>query len=183
MTEVDDEITRELQLAEIRLFSHKTFPALDVITQENLLLAQGRLSVPTTAASVPPDRQDDGLSKDSYSNKLDVQVSGQGGRGGPLLSNTGRPLQPFTLTGRRTELRNGVFRPGHNLPSMSIAEYLAEERRRGGILDTAQNAGTQRLHDDEDRMEAADAETMKARKWDEFTESNPKGAGNTLNRG
>ena len=36
---------------------------------------------------------------------------------------------------------------------------------------------------DEDNVAKADAETMKAREWDEFTEANPKGSGNTLNRG
>jgi hypothetical protein len=36
---------------------------------------------------------------------------------------------------------------------------------------------------DEDNLDKADAETMKAREWDEFTEANPKGSGNTINRG
>lgn len=36
---------------------------------------------------------------------------------------------------------------------------------------------------DEDDMDQADMETMKARDWDEFTEANPRGSGNTMNRG
>ena len=36
---------------------------------------------------------------------------------------------------------------------------------------------------DEDDMDAADRATMKARDWDEYVEANPKGSGNTLNRG
>ena len=36
---------------------------------------------------------------------------------------------------------------------------------------------------DEDDFGKADEETMKARDWDEFKEANPKGSGNTLNRG
>lgn len=36
---------------------------------------------------------------------------------------------------------------------------------------------------DEDDYRKADAETEKAREWDEFREENPRGSGNTLNRG
>jgi immunoglobulin-binding protein 1 len=66
---------------------------------------------------------------------------------------------------------------------MSIDEYLEEERRRGGIIDGGGNAQENQPAPDEDNMEAVDAATMKAREWDEFVEANPKGAGNTLNRG
>jgi hypothetical protein len=41
-------------------------------------------------------------------------------------------LRPFTLLDSRDRLRKGVFGPGHNLPTMTIDEYLEEERRRGG---------------------------------------------------
>ena len=98
------------------------------------------------------------------------------------MSTSGKPLQPFTLTDKRTQLRDGVFRPGHNLPTMSIDEYLEEERRRGGIIEGGGNSAPA-PEVDEDNMALADAETMKAREWDEFKESNPKGSGNTLNRG
>lgn len=110
-------------------------------------------------------------------------MSGLGRRGGPLLDPKGKPLQPFTLTDKRTQLQQGVFRPGHNLPTMSIDEYLEEERRRGGIIEGGGNANAPQPEPDEDNMEQADAATMKAREWDEFVEANPKGAGNTLNRG
>jgi hypothetical protein len=66
---------------------------------------------------------------------------------------------------------------------MSIDEYLEEERRRGGIIDGGGPQSQIRPQVDEDDMEAADRETMKAREWDEYVEANPKGSGNTLNRG
>ena len=106
----------------------------------------------------------------------------KGGKG-PILSKDGRPLQPFTLTNKRTQLQQGVFRPDHSLPTMSIDEYLAEEKRRGGMIEGGGEASAQPQQVDEDNMEWADAETMKAREWDEFTEQNPKGSGNTINRG
>lgn len=126
-------------------------------------------------------RTTDRKGPDGYSERLDGPLP-QGRRGGPLLSTTGKPLQPFTLTDKRNQLRDGVFRPGHNLPTMSIDEYLEEERRRGGILDGS-GSSIPAPELDEDNMALADAETMKAREWDEFKEANPKGSGNTLNRG
>jgi immunoglobulin-binding protein 1 len=104
-------------------------------------------------------------------------------RGGPLLSKEGKPLQPFTITDRRTQLRQGVFRPGHSLPTMTIEDYLEEEKRRGGIIDGGGETQNPAAAPDEDNMELADQETMKARAWDEYAEANPKGSGNTLNRG
>lgn len=66
---------------------------------------------------------------------------------------------------------------------MSIDEYLEEEKRRGGIIEGGGEQSGIRPEPDEDNFEKADAETMKAREWDEFTEANPRGAGNTTNRG
>lgn len=91
-------------------------------------------------------------------------------------------MQPFTLLDRRTQLQQGVFRSGHNLPTMSIDEYLEEEKRRGNVIQGGEQSGIQ-PEIDEDDMDKADEETMKARAWDEFTEANPRGSGNTLNRG
>jgi immunoglobulin-binding protein 1 len=105
------------------------------------------------------------------------------GGSGPLLSKDGKPKQPFTILGSRAEMAKNVFRPGHNLPTMSIDEYLEEERKRGGIIEGGGPSSGIPPVPDEDNYEKADAETMKQRAWDEFTEANPKGAGNTLNRG
>lgn len=118
-----------------------------------------------------------------YSDRLDIGLS-SGGRGrGPILSKTGVPLQPFVLTSRRTDIQKGVFRSGHNLPTMTIEEYLEEEHRRGGIIEGGGEQSGVPKEIDEDDIEKADEETMKLRAWDEFTEENPRGSGNTLNRG
>lgn len=66
---------------------------------------------------------------------------------------------------------------------MTIDEYLAEERRRGGMVDGGGEQSGRSVEPDEDNLMKADAETMKAREWDEFTEANPRGSGNTINRG
>jgi hypothetical protein len=64
---------------------------------------------------------------------------------------------------------------------MSIDEYLEEERKRGGVVQGGNNEQVQEI--DEDDLIKADQETMKARSWDEYKEDNPRGSGNTLNRG
>jgi hypothetical protein len=64
---------------------------------------------------------------------------------------------------------------------MSIDEYLEEEKRRGGILEGGTEPPKQEV--DEDDMEAVDRATYKARQWDDFTDDNRKGSGNTLNMG
>ena len=66
---------------------------------------------------------------------------------------------------------------------MTIDEYLAEEKRRGGMVDGGGEQSGVAPESDEDNVYKADVETMKAREWDEFVEENPKGSGNTLNRG
>ena len=103
---------------------------------------------------------------------------------GPLLDSKGKPLRPFTLLGGgRQEVKDGVFRPGHSLPTMSIDEYLEEERKRGGIIEGGGEKSGIKPEVDEDDYEISDAATMKAREWDEYVEANPKGSGNTINRG
>ena len=155
-----------------------------MVTQESTILAQGRSAEPGKQLVVNDNRESTRRLPAEYSERLDGPntLPGLGGRG-PLLDPSGKPLQPFTLTDKRTQLKNGVFRPGHNLPTMSIDEYLEEEKRRGGILDSSSATNGQTVNFDEDNDVHVDAATMKAREWDEFVEANPKGAGNTLNRG
>ncbi|KAL2006179.1 hypothetical protein VTN00DRAFT_9833 [Thermoascus crustaceus] len=181
----EDDIPRQLYLAEINLYTHQTFQSLDLLSQELSMLSKMRdmPQPPESLHSSDPRRQRD-ADKTGYSERLDPPLAQllKNGRAGPLLSKDGKPLQPFVLTDRRTQLQKGVFRPGHNLPTMTIEEYLEEEKRRGGIVEGG-NQPTTEKEADEDDMDKADEETMKARAWDEFKEENPRGSGNTLNRG
>lgn len=188
----DDALLRALSFAEINLQTHNTFHALDMIAQELKILSLAPPAPPPHSRGLEPDfreRQRNGHHSSSYSDRLDPSISqllSGSGKAGPILSKNGKPLQPFTLLGSsndRQRLRNGVFRPGHNLPTMSIDEYLAEEKRRGGIIEGGGEQSGVAPEPDEDNFDRADQETMKAREWDEFKEENPKGSGNTLNRG
>ena len=179
----DDSTIREVYLADIQLSTHRTFHALDMIAQELKILA---LMPPTPAVEQPdPIDSRDGSTRerDSYSERLDAPHTSLMGKGGPILNSEGRPLKPFTLLDNRQKLRKGVFRPDHSLPTMTIDEYLAEEKRRGGMVDGGREKSGRSAEVDEDDLEKADQDTMEAREWDDYTESHPKGSGNTLNRG
>ncbi|GAO18156.1 uncharacterized protein UV8b_01187 [Ustilaginoidea virens] len=174
----DEEPVRQAYLADVAYHTHKAFEGLDSLNREAEMLALAPAEEPRhPAAAADPDA----------SLRLDEPFLGGGGSGvvgrggGPLLSRQGRPLQPFTLVGSRADLARGVFRPGHNLPTMSIDEYLAEERRRGNMLEGGTDPPAREV--DEDDADAVDRETYKAREWDDFKDDNRRGAGNTLNMG
>lgn len=179
--EHNEDLLRQLQRDTIRLSVHKTFDALESIGQELKVLDMAPPAPPALPEPSSDPRQRTGRT-DGYSERLD-DLSRVAGRGGPILDAQGKPLRPFTLLDKRTQLQQGVFRPGHNLPTMTIDEYLEEERRRGGIIEGGGPQSGVREEVDEDDVDKADEETMKARAWDEFKEANPRGSGNTLNRG
>ncbi|WEW60951.1 Type 2A phosphatase-associated protein 42 [Emydomyces testavorans] len=183
--EKDDDVVRQLYLAEINLYIHQALQSLDMLSQELSMLKAAQRVESAHPPEPPRDaRRADENNTSGYSDRLDIGVSpGDRERGRPLLSTTGVPLQPFVLTSRRAEIQRGVFRPGHNLPTMTIEEYLEEERKRGGIIEGGGEQSGAPKEIDEDEMDKADEETMKARAWDEFKEENPRGSGNTINRG
>ena len=132
--------------------------------------------------------------------RLDTGWTSASAANGPLLSETGRPLRPFTITAsstatKREQLASEVFRPSHRLPTMSIDEYLEEEARRGNIIQGGGHSQSQQPTPREQRAERAendgtrdaeDAEEearQEAIYWDSFKESHRRGEGNTMNRG
>ena len=182
---VDDEVVRNLFVAELDLNVHNAFQTLDMVTQERQVLKEMPDQTTNQADIGAQDSRDRrNGSKQEYSERLDPSTllnSNRPHKG--ILDSSGKPLQPFTITSKRGEMRKGVFGPGHSLPTMSIDEYLEEERKRGGIIEGGGPASEVVREPDEDDLAAVDAATLKAREWDEFTEANPKGAGNKINRG
>lgn len=134
------------------------------------------LSTPTPQGPSSDARERSGGLRDNeeYSDRLDSRNLLSSANAGPILSSSGKPLRPFTLLDSRQTLKEGVFKSGHNLPTMTIDEYLDEERARGGIIEGGGEASGISPEPDEDNYEKADAEVLKAREWDEFVESNPK---------
>lgn len=179
----DEDALRQLHLTKISLCVHQTFASLESLAQELQILALAPPTPPPNAGSATDDSRQRDRRGDGYSERLDAPLAGLTNRTGPILSADGKPLRPFTLLDNRQRVQQGVFRPDHSLPTMSIDEYLEEERKRGGIIEGGGEQSGIRPEPDEDDMEKADVETMKARAWDDFKDDNPKGAGNTMNRG
>ncbi|KAI9742679.1 MAG: hypothetical protein M1818_003820 [Claussenomyces sp. TS43310] len=180
--ENDDDAVRQLHLANVRLCTHRTFKGLEDITRELEVLALAPPALSAGPQGISRDnRERNAIPRESYSDRLDTLENSSSS--GPILSRDGKPLRPFTLLSGRQRIQDGVFRPDHNLPTMTIDEYLEEERARGGIIEGGGEASGLAPEPDEDNHSKSDAETMKARQWDEYVEANPKGSGNTLNRG
>ncbi|KAF5872731.1 putative type 2a phosphatase-associated protein 42 protein [Botrytis fragariae] len=181
----DEDAIRELEIAKLSLCSHNAFQSLESINRELEILAMAPVGPQVPQGQQSDDRERIGGLRGpdaGYSDRLDMRDITTNNKG-PILSTGGKPLRPFTLLESRQALQKGVFRPGHNLPTMTIDEYLEEERARGGIIEGGGEASGIIPEIDPDDFEKMDEETEKARRWDEFTEDNPKGAGNTLNRG
>lgn len=81
---------------------------------------------------------------------------------------TTRIDKPFKLVKDRKNVAEGVFKYGHNLPTMTIEEYLELERRRGNIISGGGAASTVKLEIDEDDEETTEIELKKAREFDEL---------------
>lgn len=181
----DEGALRSLHLTNVTLAVHQSFQALEGAAQELEILSM----IPPAPQRNGPSPDEDVRQRDrnvaEYSERLDMPLSqlAGNGRNGPILSTEGRPLRPFTLLDTRQRMQQGVFGPDHSLPTMTIDEYLEEERKRGGMIDGGGPQSQQRPQVDEDDMDKADEATMKAREWDEFAEANPKGSGNTMNMG
>ncbi|PVH96019.1 TAP42-domain-containing protein [Periconia macrospinosa] len=189
LAENDDSTIRDLHLTNLTHQTHQTFASLESLAQELhiISLAPPPSSTPSHAFSPnDPDARDPTRESAASTDRLDTTIPLSTRYTGPLLSKTGKPLRPFTLTGSsmsRSQMTRDVFRPDHSLPTMSIDQYLEEERKRGGIIEGGGEQSGIREVVDEDDLDKADEETMKARAWDEFVEGNPKGSGNTINRG
>lgn len=101
-------------------------------------------------------------------------------------------LQPVAQTIRRQEIADGVFRPGWNQPTMTLAELGERERAeaiaRGEAQKVAEAEAKLRPRryeqlvkdgmEDDDKLVEASAKLD--REWDDWKEENPRGSGNKM---
>ncbi|KAI7849282.1 TAP42-like protein [Circinella umbellata] len=174
-----DDMERDWVLASIQLYIIKALQHLQSIDQELVMVKE--------MEAMTNDRRRMMSSKSGQRQEEPIRDQRASpptwGRDKPLLNKQGRPLQPFVITNKREELRDQVFRPGWSLPTMTIDEYLEQEEERGNIIRGGGKAPPEKEEIDDNDYEALNAETMKNREWDEFTEANPKGWGNRGNKG
>ena len=113
----------------------------------------------------------------------------------------------------RARFQAQVFQPDHRLPTMTIDEYLEIERQRGNIISgggyvssrascvlwltnvttspasEAKPTSKEQLAIDAEQdgtvfgEEKAEEKRQKDESWAQYTDTHPKGAGNTMNRG
>ncbi|CCO34159.1 putative protein C63,05 [Rhizoctonia solani AG-1 IB] len=190
--DMDDETRRELTIVLLRLLYAQAQSSLQQIVEEVQILQNMPTPSGSSSQSEPNKPGDDTW-------RLDVTPRGGPDGRGPLMDPQGRPLRPFTIlpsnVAERTRLQKEVFRPDHRLPTMTIDEYLAEEDRRGNILRGGGKASEQAptsseqlaVDSEQDGTRFGDEKSEEKRKKDEewaaYTDANPKGAGNTMNRG
>lgn len=192
-----EDILRETTLLLLRLCYAQAQSQLVSLGQELDLLQ----SAPSFPPTPPPPPEDDRRSKERVAEnnmwKLDAPQRPDGK--GPLLDPQGKPLRPFTIlpagSSDRARLAAQVFGPGHRLPTMTIDEYLQIEQERGNILTGGGPASESALTSSEQLdldsqmdgtsggAEKEETKRLKDEKWAQFTDENPRGAGNTMNRG
>ena len=172
----DDDVKRQVVMMTATLFVQKSISALRMISDEIKMLGMARQA--KLIQQQPTSSTDDStieMTQKQRTRLRDLQ--------GPLMDKNGKPLRPFVITSSKREtIANSVFQHGHNLPTMSIDEYLEREFQRGNFL----SGGTeepQKSQPSDENNDAIDAETYKQRQWDEFKEDNPKGWGNRMNKG
>lgn len=134
--EMDQDLERDWVLALIELEISRAIEQLHGIEQEWVMVQEmekmrQQMGTMNSVDRRAPLRQQ---GQESSSSTLDTQLGSQRIRGGPLLSKEGRPLQPFVITNKRQQLKDQVFQPGHNLPTMTIDEYLQQEMDRGNFI-------------------------------------------------
>ncbi|KAG1858045.1 TAP42-like protein [Suillus subalutaceus] len=189
-----DEILREAVLLLLRLNYAQAYSQLESMDQELELL---RNAPPPPRPGPASDDRKNQLKEQDDMWKLDTKSPV--GESGPLLDSSGKPLRPFTIlpagASDRTRLQSQVFGPGHRLPTMSIDEYLKIEQERGNIL-TGGGPQSEEQPTSSEQL-AMDSETdgtvfgdmkseekrQKDEQWAQFKDANPRGAGNTMNRG
>ncbi|KAF5330648.1 hypothetical protein D9619_005948 [Psilocybe cf. subviscida] len=195
-----DEILRETTLLVLRLLYAHSSTQLQSMEQELDLLRNAPAS-PTMGpedqeAQDPRDRK---RKEEENDWKLDKPALGGPDGKGPLMDAYGKPLRPFTIlpsdAGERARLQKEVFGPGYRLPTMSIDEYLQIEQERGGIIEgggpssEGQPTSSEKLAIDAEMdgtlegEERAEFKRQKDENWAVYTEENPRGAGNRMNRG
>ncbi|EAT83690.2 hypothetical protein SNOG_08522 [Parastagonospora nodorum SN15] len=165
LAENDEHVVRDLHLTSLSFMVFQTFQALESMALELQIISMAPAAPPPGVSGSAPDERQDGRDKDKYSERLDGQLPGLRNTG-PLLSSDGKPMRPFTLLDSRQSLKKDVFRE-RNLPTMTIDEYLEEEKRRGGMIEGGGPQSEVRPEPNEDDFDAADEETMKQRAWDE----------------
>ncbi|KAI7940161.1 hypothetical protein MJO28_013813 [Puccinia striiformis f. sp. tritici] len=194
--DMENSSNRAMQLTWLKFLYLKANQELDSIEAELEILGQAAQmnDLPTNSRTKKVSEEED----------LSWRVERLGKEDGPLVSATGKVLRPFTIlpsststtssSSDRIKLRADVFKADWNLPTMTIDDYLNEQRAMGNFLsgggpdqhDKLTPGERDKLEAEEDNLKGdskAEELRLKAVQWNLFTDDHRKGEGNMLNRG
>ncbi|KAI0723871.1 serine/threonine protein phosphatase PP2A-associated protein [Cerioporus squamosus] len=193
-----EEVLRETLILLLRFIYAEARSQLESTNQELELLRHAPPAPPQQVPSDDPRQAKKRAEDDMW--KLDAPVNKGGPDGkGPLLDPQGKPLRPFMIlpsnATERARLQSQVFQADHRLPTMTIDEYLEIEAQRGNIISgggpqsESQPTSKEQLALDAEQDGTAFGEEKEEEKrqkdeaWAQYTDTHPRGAGNTMNRG
>ncbi|KAI0780558.1 serine/threonine protein phosphatase PP2A-associated protein [Trametes elegans] len=193
-----EEILREAIILLLRFIYAEAQTQLERTNEELELLRNAPPLPPREALTDDPRVAQKRTEDDVWRLDSPLNKGGPDGKG-PLIDSQGKPLRPFVLLGKnaadRARLQNQVFQADHRLPTMSVDEYLQIEQQRGNIISgggpasESQPTSKEQLAIDAEQdgtafgEEKAEEKRLKDESWAQYTDTHPKGAGNTMNRG
>jgi len=182
-----DGVDRSLALAELRGYA---FDALD-----ELLSTRKELDMLEMAVRMENERGE----MQRHKGETYGGGGGGGGDGSGQLTRNSLEVTHVTrdsATGqiqlKREEIQSSVFRPGWNLPTMTLTEYGETEMSRAREREERQKQTEfeglkkprryEQLVKDgaEDNADLVDASARLDREWDDWKDANPKGSGNKM---
>ncbi|RPD66504.1 serine/threonine protein phosphatase PP2A-associated protein [Lentinus tigrinus ALCF2SS1-7] len=193
-----EEVLREAVILLLRFIYTEARSQLESTNQELELLHNVPPTPPQRTPSDDPRVARQRPEDDMW--KLDAPLNRGGPDGkGPLLDPQGKPLRPFMIlpsnAAERARLQAQVFQADHRLPTMTVDQYLEIERRRGNIISgggpqsESKPTSKEQLALDAEQEgtafgeEKAEEKRQKDEAWAQYTDTHPRGAGNTMNRG
>jgi immunoglobulin-binding protein 1 len=137
-----DEVERKLALAQMEQHELAVADSMSMIERElEMLQYAARMQAERGGGgggAAAAAASHSSITDERASARVDMASAGSAGGGGrgrtPFLSQDGKVTGTFMLVNKREQLRKGVFGYGHNLPTMSIDEYLEQEMEQGNIL-------------------------------------------------
>ncbi|NXI47512.1 IGBP1 protein, partial [Galbula dea] len=160
--QADEEQIREFYILQIQKWIHTSLEEMESIDQEMVLLrSRGAAKLPSAAA-----------------------------HGAPRQART--PLKPFILT--RNSAQAKVFGAGYpSLPTMTVDDWYEQQGRQGALCGQSapqrapglveEELQKQQQQQEKQEEEEEEEALQKARSWDDWKDTHPRGYGNRHNMG
>ncbi|RLV93245.1 Type 2A phosphatase-associated protein 42 [Spathaspora sp. JA1] len=170
----EEEIVRQVFTDQLKLHTIKAFDLLVSNSNELNVIKSKPTTAPAPTKPSNDHREPTRENDYGFTTKLET-LPNSAREISQLISKSGKILQPFTITSEKQRLKDKVFGTGQVLPSMTVEEYLDYELSHGKLMKDEVKDKTQDIDYESDEDEEAQLEK---RRWDDWKDENPKGAGN-----